>query len=74
MLDIGCGTGGPAIVLAHDMGARVVGIDVEPQLIEHARRHADQAGVGDRIDFRLVDPGPLPFAGRFLTWSSARTR
>ncbi len=62
VLDIGCGTGGPAIVLAHDLGARVVGIDVEPQLIDHARRHADRAGVGDRIDFRLVEPGSLPFA------------
>lgn len=66
VLDIGCGTGGPAIVLAHDLGARVVGIDVEPQLIDHARRHADQAGVGDRIDFRLVEPGSLPFAAEMF--------
>jgi phosphoethanolamine N-methyltransferase len=63
VLDIGCGTGGPAIVLARDMGARLVCIDVEPQLIERARRLASEAGVSDRIDFRMVDPGPLPFEG-----------
>jgi SAM-dependent methyltransferase len=63
VLDIGCGTGGPAIVLARDMGARLVCIDVEPQLIDRARRLAHEAGVTDRIEFRMVDPGPLPFEG-----------
>lgn len=61
VLDIGSGTGGPAIVLARDRGARVVGIDVEPQLIERSRRTAAQAGVGGRAEFRLVEPGSLPF-------------
>ena len=61
ILDIGCGTGGPAIVLARDKGARMVCIDVEPQLIERARRNADDAGMAERIDCRLVEPGPLPF-------------
>jgi len=66
VLDIGCGAGGPAIVLARNKGARLVCIDVEPQLIERARRLAHEAGVEDRIDFRLVEPGPLPFeAGTF---------
>lgn len=62
VLDIGCGTGGPAIVLARESGARVTGLDVEPQLIARARRFAAEAGVADRVDFRLVEPGPLPFA------------
>jgi phosphoethanolamine N-methyltransferase len=66
VLDIGCGTGGPAIVLARNMGARLVCIDVEPQLIVQARRFAHEAGVGDRIDFRSVEPGQLQFgAGTF---------
>lgn len=60
VLDIGCGTGGPAIVLA-EMGARLVAIDVETQLIDRARRQAAAAGVGDVIDFLLVAPGPLAF-------------
>ena len=61
VLDIGCGTGGPAIVLARDMGAQVVSIDIEPQLLDRARRLAAEAGVAERIEFKLVEPGPLPF-------------
>ena len=61
VLDIGCGTGGPAIVLAKNMGAKLVCIDVEPQLIERAKKLAVQAGITDQIDFQLVEPGPLPF-------------
>jgi len=61
VLDIGCGTGGPAIVLARDKGAQMVCLDVEPQLIARAERNAEEAGVGDAVDCRLVEPGPLPF-------------
>ncbi len=66
ILDIGCGTGGPAMVLARDKGARLTCIDVEPQLIERGRRLAEAAGLSEKIAFQLVEPGPLPFApGRF---------
>lgn len=61
VLDIGCGTGGPAIVLARDKGAQMVCLDVEPQLIARAERNAQEAAVGDAVDCRLVEPGPLPF-------------
>ncbi len=62
VLDIGCGTGGPSIVLAREMGvARVIAIDVEAQLLERAAEYAGKAGVGQKIEFKLVDPGPLPF-------------
>src|SRR5262249_32152073 len=45
VLDIGCGTGGPDIVLANELNAgRIVGIDVEPSLLERARRNARSAG------------------------------
>lgn len=61
VLDIGCGTGGPAIVLARDLGARVICIDIEPQLLERASKLAVEAGVSGQIEYRLVAPGPLPF-------------
>jgi len=62
LLDIGCGSGGPAMVLAREQGAEVIGIDVEPQLIDRSRRLAAEARLGDKVSFKLVEPGPLPFA------------
>lgn len=59
VLDIGFGIGGPAVLLARDFGAEVIGIDVEPQLLVEAEAHAKSEGV--EIDLRIVKPGPLPF-------------
>ncbi len=62
VLEIGCGIGGPAIVIAGEYHAgKVTGVDIEPQLVERAWRNAAQAGLGEKIEFRLVEPGPLPF-------------
>jgi len=41
ILDIGCGIGGPAFVLSLKYGAQIVGIDIEPQLIDQARIRAE---------------------------------
>src|SRR5215467_4409188 len=63
LLDIGCGLGGPSIVLASEMGvARIVAIDVEPSLLERGIEYTNHAGLANKIEFRLVEPGPLPFA------------
>lgn len=62
LLDVGFGTGGPAIALVKNhRAARVVGIDVEAQLCERARINADNAGVADSIELRIVEPGPFAF-------------
>lgn len=61
VLDIGSGAGGGDIVLARDLGAEVVGIDLEPPLVERARRYVEQAGLSDRIAFKVVEAGPLDF-------------
>ena len=61
VLEIGCGVGGPAIVMAKEFStAQVVGIDIEQQLIARASRNARAAGVEQKTEFRLVEPGPLP--------------
>jgi len=60
VLDVGCGLGGCALVLARKYGARVIGLDVEAPLVEQGRRQVAQAGLAERIDLRLVTPGPLP--------------
>ena len=45
VLDIGCGTGGAEVVLAGELNIdRVVGIDVEPQLIERTKKTGQKKG------------------------------
>lgn len=62
VLDIGCGLGAIDLLLVREHGAaRVTGIDIEPPLIERARQRVGAAGLSDRIELRLVEPGPLPF-------------
>jgi len=61
VLDIGCGLGGPACHLADRHRAHVTGIDIEPQLVEHARQRAASRKLQQRACFLLVRPGPLPF-------------
>jgi phosphoethanolamine N-methyltransferase len=61
VLDIGCGLGGPACILAGKHGAHVVGTDLEAPLIERAKRRAARLGVQDRTVFEVVTPGSLTF-------------
>jgi phosphoethanolamine N-methyltransferase len=63
VLDIGCGSGAIAVLLARDCGAaEVIGIDVEDQVCAAARARVEQANLTDRITIQMVTPGPLPFA------------
>ena len=61
VLDIGCGIGGPDLVLCALGAAHVTGIDVDDALLDRARRNAAAAGVAARTDFMRVSPGPLNF-------------
>ena len=60
VLDIGCGLGGIDVLLAQDFGARVIGLDIERGVVRRARKRANDAGLRDRIEIRLYEPGPLP--------------
>lgn len=63
LLDVGCGSGGPALRLAERTGAGVVGIDLLEEGIATATRLAQERGLGDRARFVRTDAGgPLPFA------------
>jgi phosphoethanolamine N-methyltransferase len=63
VLDIGCGSGGITLDLVRRHGAaRVVGIDVEEPVCRHASERIARSGLGDAIEIRPVEPGPLPFA------------
>jgi len=61
VLDIGCGIGGPAFVLARKYGAHVTGVDLEPQLIDRATRRAAELGLSRQTEFRAVSLGPFGF-------------
>lgn len=62
VLDIGCGTGAVALLLAGRLGAaRVVGLDVEAPVCAAARRRVAAAGLSERVEIVLAAPGPLPF-------------
>jgi ubiquinone/menaquinone biosynthesis C-methylase UbiE len=52
VLDVGCGTGFLSLMLAA-LGHDVTGIDLSPQMIDRARRKAEQASL--QIDFRVGD-------------------
>jgi phosphoethanolamine N-methyltransferase len=61
VLDIGCGLGGPACVLAGEYGAHVVGTDLESYLVDLATKRAKKQDLASRTEFRVVEPGPLAF-------------
>jgi SAM-dependent methyltransferase len=60
LLDVGTGSGGNIAIPAAERGAHVVGVDVTPELFEHARRRASEAGV--EVQWIEGDAQELPFA------------
>src|SRR5262245_7788172 len=67
VLDVGCGSGGPAVFLARELGCRVTGVDVNEAGIRAGLTLTRQAGLEGRIGFHRADVrDPLPFpAGAF---------
>jgi len=55
VLDLGCGDGRIPIRAAEKFGARGVGVDIDPKLLEEARANAKKAGVENLVEFRLED-------------------
>jgi len=55
MLDIGCGWGSLAIHAVREHGASVWGITLSEPQAELARQRAEEAGVGGRVEIRVMD-------------------
>src|SRR3954451_3004937 len=55
VLDVGCGWGAFAIHAAREHGVHVTGITLSEPQAELARERAAAAGVGDRVDIRVMD-------------------
>lgn len=53
--DLGSGDGRIPITAAERYGARGVGIEIKPDLVQRARKRAKLAGVSDRVEFRRQD-------------------
>jgi SAM-dependent methyltransferase len=53
--DLGSGDGRVVIAAAKDYGARGLGIELDPKLVDESRANAQQAGVAGRVEFRQGD-------------------
>ena len=62
VLEIGSGSGGPALFLAETVGCRVTGLDINEFGIKNSVELARQRGLESKAEFRLADASqPLPF-------------
>lgn len=55
LFDLGCGDGRIVITAAKERGARGIGIDINPDRIREAKQNAKEAGVSDKVDFKVGD-------------------
>jgi SAM-dependent methyltransferase len=62
VLEVGSGSGGPAIYLTLKRGCRITGIDINDNGVQNAISLAADRGVADRVDFRVINADvTLPF-------------
>lgn len=71
VLDVGCGIGGPARMLADEFNCEVTGIDLSHEFILTARKLSALIGLSDKTEFVQGDALELPFEnGSFdLAWT-----
>jgi ubiquinone/menaquinone biosynthesis C-methylase UbiE len=83
VVELAVGTGRVAVPVARAIGRSVIGIDLEPAMLEQARANADTAGVdlelrlGDMREVELEEPAALitcPFRSllHLPTWADRR--
>jgi SAM-dependent methyltransferase len=70
-LDVGCGIGQLAFLLAEAVGPQghVTGVDILPELLVFGEDLALRAGLSDRVTFYEGDMGHLPFADAAFDWA-----
>jgi len=61
VLDVGCGIGTTACLLAKRYGCRAVGVDIYEKMIELSRKRAKEEGVEERVEFKVADAQKLSF-------------
>lgn len=68
LLDVGSGSGGPALFIAEITGCQVTGVDTSPDGVQNANRLALARGLQGRARFQVVDGSlDLPFDAATFT-------
>jgi len=69
-LDVGCGIGLQAIMLAEAVGpgGHVTGVDLSPEFLDYARSIAEKAGISEQVSFQEGDMNKLPFDDDTFDW------
>jgi phosphoethanolamine N-methyltransferase len=65
VLDVGCGLGGSAFLMAHDFDLRVVGMDLSNNMLALAERKLVANGLSDRVRLQWGDCLELDSAERY---------
>ncbi len=62
VLEVACGSGGPALFMARTIGCHILGIDNNENGIATASKIAQEQGLDSQVRFQLADASqPLPF-------------
>ena len=69
VLDVACGRGGPALVLASTFGCRITGVERAPEFAGTARERVSAAGLDDLIEIVEADARDVPLETN--TWDAA---
>ena len=69
-LDVGCGIGLQALLLAEavGVGGHVTGVDLSPEFLAYARSIAKKAGISEQVSFQEGDMNNLPFDDATFDW------
>ena len=59
VLDIACGKAGPAVILAHECGCRIHGVEVSAVFAAAARCRIDEAGPAELISVEVADASQI---------------
>jgi arsenite methyltransferase len=62
VLDVGCGSGLTACHLAKTIGCKIIGVDINTEMIDKACQRAEAEGVTHLVEFKVADANNLPFA------------
>jgi SAM-dependent methyltransferase len=63
VVDLGSGDGKIAIAAARNHGARALGLEFNPQMVDLSNHRARDAGVADRVSFQRADIFATDFSG-----------